>query len=244
MAMASKPSNISDWPYEGLKLEPAVERAAGSLGALYAAAAAWRSFELGFRVHRIPRPVPGELPVDFEDELNAKINYVRELRALSQPFLRLLAVGELRVAVYPQEVFGAQLQPLRLDEASRLQIEVHRSGNSLTLHDPNGKPLYGVFWAKHVAPTMFSSTTVSASRPNASDNKPTPTVTWVTTKAKQLKAAGEINESITITDFAKLLAGLMEKDHKTGDSSAKPVGWRHIKNKLPAWDLWPINSIK
>ena len=27
------------------------------------------------------------------------------------------------------------------------------------------------------------------------------------------------------------------------NDSIRLVGWRHIKNKLPEWGLWPISSI-
>jgi hypothetical protein len=70
----------------------------------------------------------------------------------------------------------------------------------------------------------------------------TPTVRWVTGEARRLKAAGKIDESIQITDFAKLLEENMEKAAKT-DKTLKPVKWQHIKNSLPAWGLWPVTSI-
>ena len=64
-----------------------------------------------------------------------------------------------------------------------------------------------------------------------------PTITWVTREAKRIKALGEIGQSTSITELAKKLASRMEQD-----KSVKPVGWRHIKNKLKEWGLWPITS--
>jgi hypothetical protein len=70
------------------------------------------------------------------------------------------------------------------------------------------------------------------------------TVGWVTAEAQRMKATGEINESTSITDFAKQLADRMSAAPDATGESIKPVGWRHIKNMLPAWGLWPVTSIK
>jgi hypothetical protein len=69
------------------------------------------------------------------------------------------------------------------------------------------------------------------------------TVSWVTAEAKRMKAAGEVNEGISITNFAQRLEKQMRKAAKT-DNSIRPVGWQHIRNKLSTWGLWPIESIK
>jgi hypothetical protein len=57
----------------------------------------------------------------------------------------------------------------------------------------------------------------------------------VTTAAIRLKKAGEISpkERRHPTDFAKLL----QKE------AGADVDWRHIKNKLRDWHLWPVESI-
>ena len=61
---------------------------------------------------------------------------------------------------------------------------------------------------------------------------------WVTAEAVRLKKDNKIPKDITRpTDFAKLLAEAEAND------STRPIGWRHIKNMLPAWGLWPIESI-
>jgi hypothetical protein len=59
-----------------------------------------------------------------------------------------------------------------------------------------------------------------------------------------MKANGEISEGTRRTKFAQMLADRMEGAYKTNNSSASPVGWRHINNMLPAWGLWPIKLIK
>ena len=69
-------------------------------------------------------------------------------------------------------------------------------------------------------------------------------VMWVTAEAQRMKATGEINESTSITNFAKQLAYRMSAARDAGDKSIKPVEWRHIKNMLRTWGLWPITSIK
>jgi hypothetical protein len=63
---------------------------------------------------------------------------------------------------------------------------------------------------------------------------------WVTQEVLQMKARGEINEDIRITDLAKEL----EKRMRAAGDKVKPVGFKHIKNMLPTWGLWPINSIE
>jgi hypothetical protein len=77
----------------------------------------------------------------------------------------------------------------------------------------------------------------SATRRNATSK-------WVAAEALRMKAVGEINDSIKITAFAKELANRMELARNNGDKSVNPVSWRHIKNSLGDWGLWPITSIK
>jgi hypothetical protein len=73
--------------------------------------------------------------------------------------------------------------------------------------------------------------------------------------AANLKRGGKIAADTKITDFAHLLEGelraAIEQAVKADPSvkpvgwkSVKPVGWKYIKNKLPAWGLWPISNIK
>jgi hypothetical protein len=71
----------------------------------------------------------------------------------------------------------------------------------------------------------------------------TAATSWVRAEAQRLKAAGKIPKGIHITDLAKLLATQMSKAART-DPSIRPVGWKHIKNELPGWGLWPISLIK
>jgi hypothetical protein len=67
---------------------------------------------------------------------------------------------------------------------------------------------------------------------------------WVTAEVRRMKAASEIDKGIKITAFAKELADRMEAASDDGNKSVKPVTWLHIKNMLPEWGLWPIESIK
>jgi hypothetical protein len=66
---------------------------------------------------------------------------------------------------------------------------------------------------------------------------------WIAAEAKRMKAAGEIRPDITISDFARALGHRMEEEAVT-NKSLHPIKWRSIKNKLPEWALWPIDSIK
>jgi hypothetical protein len=65
---------------------------------------------------------------------------------------------------------------------------------------------------------------------------------WIVAEVKRLKAAGEVKEGTHITDLAKLLEKRMREAAKT-DNSIRPVGWKHIRNMLRTWGLWPITSI-
>ena len=69
------------------------------------------------------------------------------------------------------------------------------------------------------------------------------TKTWIAAEARRMKAAGEIPPDIRITDFARELECRMEKAPEK-DRSLRPVGWRHIKNMLPRWGLWPVSCIE
>jgi hypothetical protein len=51
------------------------------------------------------------------------------------------------------------------------------------------------------------------------------------------------NARLLISHFAQLLEKSMDAAAKT-DRSIRPVGWRYIKNQLPKWSLWPVESIK
>ncbi len=74
------------------------------------------------------------------------------------------------------------------------------------------------------------------------DTGVTGTSTWIAGEAHRLKVAGKIREGMRITDLARLLEKRMS-DAADTDKSLRKVGWRHIKNNLPAWGLWPISLI-
>jgi hypothetical protein len=75
---------------------------------------------------------------------------------------------------------------------------------------------------------------------SADDN---PTKVWITKELQKMKATGELPNDIRITDLAKILKDCMDAAAKAGHVR-RSVGWRHIQNELPKWDLWPINKIK
>jgi hypothetical protein len=68
---------------------------------------------------------------------------------------------------------------------------------------------------------------------------PDPTKRWIAAEVERMTQDGKIPAGISITEFARLLAGRMQKAAKA-DSSIHPVGWGHIKNMLPGLGLWPI----
>jgi hypothetical protein len=70
---------------------------------------------------------------------------------------------------------------------------------------------------------------------------------WITAEARRMKTAGEIDESIRITHFAKILAATMRKAIQAAapdESRLRSVGSGTIKNRLRGWGLWPISAIK
>jgi hypothetical protein len=68
----------------------------------------------------------------------------------------------------------------------------------------------------------------------------TTTKSWIEAEVRRMKSDGEI--PARISDFAKALERLMHTAARLGPS-IRPVGWRHIKNQLPNWGLWPIDRI-
>jgi hypothetical protein len=160
MAKAATPSNIANWPRDGLTLEPAIERAIRPLATLYAVTAGWRDVLPEYRARQYAQIERRELPPYTEQHLSARIAFQREEQATFPPFLKMLATGELVAAVRPWDAIGVRLQPLRPDEASQLQIKVDYSANSLWLYGPNNKRIYGVFWSKDAAPTIAFPVTI------------------------------------------------------------------------------------
>jgi hypothetical protein len=68
---------------------------------------------------------------------------------------------------------------------------------------------------------------------------------WVTAEAIRMIKAGEKippDARKHSSHFAKLLADRMKKAAET-NKLIHPVKWEHIKNMLPKWKLWPIESI-
>ena len=71
----------------------------------------------------------------------------------------------------------------------------------------------------------------------------TATAAWLSVAAKTMKDAGEISAEITKSGFARELEEKMRRAARV-DHSIRPVGWRHIKNMLRVWGLWPISAIR
>jgi hypothetical protein len=99
-------------------------------------------------------------------------------------------------------------------------------------------------------PSRTGAARAPSAIPGDDSPKRVSTQEWVTAEAIRLKKAGEIPADAKryISHFAQLLAKAMEeaaeKAAETNESSFRSVGWRHIKNMLPKWKLWPVESIK
>jgi hypothetical protein len=80
-----------------------------------------------------------------------------------------------------------------------------------------------------------------------SARRPTGAGVWIEADIKRLRADGEIPDGVRKTEFSKLLANRMSKAADSNgfvslpgtDKPVRVVGWRHIKNSLPIWGLWP-----
>jgi len=66
---------------------------------------------------------------------------------------------------------------------------------------------------------------------------PPSTQEWATAEAIRLIKANKIlaKEKRHISHFAKLL--------EKAEANKSSIGWRHLKNMLPKWNLWPVESI-
>jgi hypothetical protein len=92
------------------------------------------------------------------------------------------------------------------------------------------------------APSVPESAPEPRDRGTETEQPTDPTKVWIAEKAGKLKGAGKIPADIRITALAKMLEGELCEAHKV-DHSIKTVGWRHIKNMLPTWGLWPVSKI-
>jgi hypothetical protein len=84
------------------------------------------------------------------------------------------------------------------------------------------------------------SKTAAAPAPVSDPSKRMSTQEWVTAEAIRLIKANKIppKEKKHISHFAQLL-----EKAEVNKSSPDPIGWLHIKNMLPKWQLWPVESI-
>ena len=84
----------------------------------------------------------------------------------------------------------------------------------------------------------------SKSKPEMEPRAKNSTKNWIVTEARRMKAAGEIKANIRITDLAKQPEASLKEAARDVDKPLKTVTWRHIRNELPAWGLWPIELLK
>jgi hypothetical protein len=113
------------------------------------------------------------------------------------------------------------------------------------LHTPASQPAPVQQLEDKTGPDPFEIGAGRQALPASGPPKRESTQEWVTNEAIRLKTANEIpaNAKRHISHFAKLLAKRMDTAAKT-DKSIHPRKWEHIKNMLPKWGLWPVESIK
>jgi hypothetical protein len=120
--------------------------------------------------------------------------------------------------------------------------------DSAALKQARPRPL-----ATQAEPTASPPATALGKPPPKQSEREDTTAVWVAAEARRMKAAGEIDIRIRITDFAHELERRMGiaamkkatmKKAAEKKPSLRPVGWRHIKNMLPHWGLWPVSRIK
>ena len=71
------------------------------------------------------------------------------------------------------------------------------------------------------------------------------TARWLTEEAKRMKAAGEIRAGISKTEWSEKLATQMKDaaEARRLPSHLRPVSALYIRDKLSAWDIYPIDQI-
>jgi hypothetical protein len=62
---------------------------------------------------------------------------------------------------------------------------------------------------------------------------------WMSVEANRLKATGQIHKGMKKTDIARLLEKRLRNASKT-DDKLRRVEFRHIRNKLSDWGIWPV----
>ena len=171
------------------------------------------------------------------------------------------STGRLRQSIHSKALVAAikECQPLVDHWNSGALIAKGRRGDPLSL--PNVIPPPSASWELYVAD--FSHSIIDdpigegkkiydlrffvpeplPAPAKMADDEQMPTICLVVAEAKRMKTAGKIDDGTRITEFARMLEGRMKEAYKT-NKSTPPVGWRHIKNKLPEWGLWPIKSIR
>jgi hypothetical protein len=191
---------------------------------------------LGDIVEQLVGPaVLSELTELAADRLSPRLKTIARWTAFDldsikcQPLLRAWNSGNLIAMGRRDDPLSA---PIKILPPSTVWVARVVDFTHSVIEDPigQGKEIYDLrFFLPEPQPKAKSTQTAS--------------VDWVAAEAKRMKAAGEINEGTSITNFAKLLADRMDKARDT-DKSISPVGWQHIKNMLRPWGLWPIETIE
>jgi hypothetical protein len=239
MAEALKPSNIRDWPREGLTLEDAIERAIGPLKPVYAAHTALQDLQEG-RVRR-PHFVLPSFQADFE----------RERQAIIEPFRELLASGELVIAVRKFYDIDAPYNRLHSDEARELYVLVAKNSLQLIL----GKTrLHAVIWAKDVATQPVDLRAKGTELPSSAE-------TMAATSAKPVAQSDarkvalknlldDVMEEIPFPGpedrlhgwkkkWAAEAAHVINECHRQDPKKVKRTTPRSVENRMNEFGLWP-----
>jgi hypothetical protein len=231
----------------GLTLEQAIERTVRPLGTLYEAAGALRDLQPPYRTQPRARLNLGEWPPDAERQLSARIAFVREERATFPPFLELLSVGALVIAVRPLATLGAQLQPLRPDETSQLSIAVHPLKNSLVLYGPHTEELYAVVWSAEAAPQCFDDLQIKQLPSRPATTKPAELVPQTVTIRSNKDWLEWAVRNVSPDDrkhgwkkrYATKLLAKMKTDAKSNKKIKPPQQYTSIAARLNEYSLWP-----
>ena len=133
---------------------------------------------------------------------------------------------------------------------AKFRIDWHENTVTRSVRAPPDSPVIsGYVWDQRLYGVELAYEDVVARLPAEPDKREETHVSkvWVAAEAKRMKKAGEIPDGISITDLAKELAARMEAAAEAAAAtgrSLRAVGWRHIKNKLPDWGLWPVSLIQ
>lgn len=166
--------------------------------------------------------------VSWSPDRKTIVSWYHPLEAIAQPLLHLWNSGALIAKGRRGDPF---LSPIEIPAPSTVWVARVVDLTRSVIEDPIG---HGMIYDLRffLQPKAEPKSTAGSATKN-----------WIVDEVKRLQASGEVKEGTRVTNFAKLLAHRMDKAHET-DKSIRPVKWRHIKNMLPAWGLWPIAFVK